>query len=181
MKSLAPAVVGMMEHYTAEKNDLRSRFISGISRLHSRLLQLNPSNPFNTSWLSLLGFHSFTCFSLVDLDYTGGTLNSSFNIYLFDDQSDSFESDLTRLLHVRDCHFASSFFDQIHYDLRLEISRLPTSRQQWFSPCLSVIELMARRCDSGNHSTLEVALLCLTQLARFIKYVSRKTFQATQY
>lgn len=106
------------------------------------------------------------------MDYTGGAVNSSCSIYIFGDQTNSYESDLTQLLHIKGSGLLSSFFEQTHYALRLEISRLPTSRQGWFPRFTSVIDILARKADSGSNPALELALLCLTQLARFIRYVS---------
>ena len=105
------------------------------------------------------------------MDYTGGAIESSYGIYFFGDQTNSFESDLTRFLHVKNCETLSSFFEQTHYALRLEISRLPSSRRGLFPRFTSIIDLLARKSDSGNNPALELALLCLSQLAHFIKYV----------
>lgn len=104
------------------------------------------------------------------MDYTGGDIDASYGVYFFGDQTNPFESDLTQLLHVKDCEMLTSFFEQTHYALRLEISRLSISRREWFPRFTSIIDLLARKSDSGSNPALELALLCLSQLARFIKY-----------
>ena len=106
------------------------------------------------------------------MDYTGGDIDSTFNVYVFGDQTDSFESDLVHLLHVKGCEVLSSFFEQTQYALRLEISRLPISQQELFPQFTSIIDLLTRKSDHGSNPALELALLSLCQLARFIKYVS---------
>ena len=107
------------------------------------------------------------------MDYTGGAIDSSCGVYFFGDQTNSFESELTQLLHVKGCEVLSSFFEQSHYALRLEISGLPVSRQELFPRFSSIIDLLARKSDSGSNPALELALMCLSQLARFIKYELR--------
>jgi naphtho-gamma-pyrone polyketide synthase len=103
------------------------------------------------------------------MDYTGGALDSSLNVYVFGDQTNAFESDLNQLLHVKDCEVLSSFFEQVNYALRLEISRLPASQKEWFPRFTSIIDLLARYPESGSNPALGLSLLCLNQLARFIK------------
>ncbi|KAL9101302.1 MAG: hypothetical protein Q9163_003414 [Psora crenata] len=103
------------------------------------------------------------------MDYTGGDADASFSVYFFGDQTSPFEAELTQLLHVKTCEVLSSFFDQAHYALRLEISRLQISRRASFPRFTCIIDLLARKSDSGTNPALELALLCLTQLARFIR------------
>jgi naphtho-gamma-pyrone polyketide synthase len=111
------------------------------------------------------------------MDYTGGVSSSPFSVYIFGDQTNPFESDLSQLLHVKSCEVLNSFIEQIHYALRLEISRLPASQQACFPRFSTISDLLARKSDSGNNPALELALLCLTQLGRFIKYVQRVYIQ----
>ena len=106
------------------------------------------------------------------MDYTGGALELVYNVYLLGDQTNSYESELTQLLHVKDCEVLSSFLEQAHYALRIEVSRLPISRRRLIPQFTSVIDLVARKPLSPSNPALELALLCLSQLARFIKYSS---------
>ena len=117
---------------------------------------------------------SISIATIANMDYTGGATDSVFSIYIFGDQTNSFESDLTQLLHIKGCGLLTSFFERTHYALRLEISRLPTSRQRWFPRFTAIIDLLARKSHSGSNPALELALLCLTQLARFIRYVRHR-------
>lgn len=105
------------------------------------------------------------------MDYTGGAADSPFSVYFFGDQTNSYEGDLTQLLHVKDCEVLSSFFDQAHYALRLEISRLSNTQRAVFPRFTCILDLLAKKSESRSHPALELSLLCLTQLARFIKFV----------
>lgn len=98
-------------------------------------------------------------------------MDSRLSVYVFGDQTDSFESGLVQLLHIKGCEVLSSFFEQTQYALRLEISQLPVSQKEWFPRFTSIIDLVTGKSDQGRNPALELALLCLTQLARFIKYV----------
>lgn len=103
------------------------------------------------------------------MDYTGGEFDSSLNVYVFGDQTNAFESDLTQLLHVKDCEVLQSFFEQVSFALRLEISRLPLHQQEWFPRFTSIVDLLARYSEDRSNPALGLSLLCLNQLARFIK------------
>lgn len=104
------------------------------------------------------------------MDPKGKAIDSPCGVYFFGDQTNSFESELTQLLHVRGYEVLSSFIERSHYALRLEISKLPASRQEWFPRFTSITDLLARKSDSGSNPALELALMCLTQLASFIRY-----------
>lgn len=97
-------------------------------------------------------------------------MDSTSNIYLFGDQTNPFESDLTQIFHTKDCSLLSSFIEQVYHLLRLEISKLGTLQQKWFPRFTSIIDLLARRSDIGSNPALDSAILCLTQLASFIRY-----------
>ena len=94
----------------------------------------------------------------------------SFSVYVFGDQTNSFEARLTQLLHDKGCSLLSSFFEQVHHALRIEISRLPVSQRSHFPRFTSILDLLARKSDLGSNPALEFALLCITQVASFIKY-----------
>ena len=106
------------------------------------------------------------------MDYTGGAYDAQLSIYFFGDQTTPYESELTRLLHVKDCDVLLSFFAQTHHALRLEVSGLPQARQSLFPRFACINDLLARKSKNGSNPALELALLCLTELARFIKYHS---------
>ena len=97
-------------------------------------------------------------------------MDSPCGVYFFGDQTNSFESELTQLLHVKGCEVLSSFVERSQYALRLEISKLPVSQQEWFPRFTSLIDLLARKSDSGSNPALELALMCASQLACFIRY-----------
>ena len=103
------------------------------------------------------------------MDYTGGALERSFSVYVFGDQTNPYESELTQLLHVKDCDVLSSFLEQTHFALRLEVSRLAILHKRSFPRFSCINDLLARKSDSGDNPALELALLCLTQLACFIR------------
>lgn len=102
---------------------------------------------------------------------TAGPAQAPYSVYFFGDQTNPYESDLAQLLHVKDCEVLSSFFEKAHYALRLEISRLSQSRQSLFPRFTCINDLLSRKAKNGANPALELSLLCLTQLARFIRCV----------
>ena len=103
------------------------------------------------------------------MDYTGGASDAPSKVLLFGDSSNLYDAELNHLLHVKSCEVLSSFFDNVHYALRLEIARLPVSQQAWFPRFTCLSDILARASESESNPALELALLCLTQLGRFIK------------
>ncbi len=96
---------------------------------------------------------------------------STVQIFLFGDQTSAFEADLRQLLHVKDNETLTSFLTKANLALRLEIAKLPQSQQELFPRFSTLIDLLNGFRDSGSHPALELGLLCLNQLARFIKSV----------
>lgn len=94
---------------------------------------------------------------------------STVQIFLFGDQTSAFESDLRQLLHVRDNETLTSFLTKSNFALRLEIAKLPPSQQESFPRFTTLLDLLNGFRESGSHPALELGLLCLNQLARFIR------------
>lgn len=64
-----------------------------------------------------------------------------------------------------------SFLTKTNLALRLEITKLPPSQQEQFPRFSTLIELLNGFRKYGSHPALGLGLLCLNQLARFIKSV----------
>ena len=93
-------------------------------------------------------------------------------IFVFGDQTNASDADLRQLLHINDNSVLRSFFERVTYALRVEIARLPTVQQEWFPRYTTLLELLtARGRGSGDNPALGLALLCINQLSRFVKYV----------
>jgi len=103
-------------------------------------------------------------------------MDSTSSIYVFGDQTNAFEANLTQILHIKNNSVLTTFLEQTHYALRVEISRLPILQKGLFPRFTSIIDLLARNSDSGSNPALESALICLTQLACFIRYVCLSPF-----
>ncbi|KAF8466315.1 polyketide synthetase PksP [Kalaharituber pfeilii] len=92
-------------------------------------------------------------------------------IFVFGDQTTSFDDGLFRLLHIQNNPILTSFVERATYALRLEIGRLPTSHRDLFPRFISLIELLSRyRKYKHPNPALESCLVCLHQLACFIGY-----------
>ena len=96
---------------------------------------------------------------------------SVIQIFLFGDQTSAFETDLRQLLHIKDNEVLTSFLTKANYALRLEITKLPPSQQKRFPRFSTLIDLLNGFREYGSHPALGLGLLCLNQLARFIKSV----------
>ncbi|KAJ9668079.1 hypothetical protein H2201_001885 [Coniosporium apollinis] len=95
---------------------------------------------------------------------------ASTKIYLFGDQTHSFDAGLRRLYQQKENGPLTAFFEKVHFALRREIGQLPVAERQWFPAFTSVVDLLARHRESGNNPALEGALTCIHHLACFISY-----------
>ena len=96
---------------------------------------------------------------------------STVQILVFGDQTNAFEADLRQLLHTKDNEVLNSFLTKANLALRLEIAKLSLSQQERFPRFSTLIDLLRGFRDYGSHPALGLGLLCLNQLARFIKSV----------
>ena len=96
---------------------------------------------------------------------------STVQIFLFGDQTNAFEADLRQLLHTKDNDVLNSFLTKANSALRLEINKLSPLQQERFPRFSTLIDLLNGFRCYGSHPALELGLLCLSQLARFIKSV----------
>lgn len=96
---------------------------------------------------------------------------STVQIFLFGDQTSAFEADLRQLLHIKDNEVLASFLTKVNLALRLEITKLSPSQQEQFPRFSTLIDLLNGFREYRSHPALELGLLCLNQLARFIKSV----------
>lgn len=99
-------------------------------------------------------------------------MERSTRVYLFGDQTNSFDAGLRRLLQIKDNGSLTSFLERTRYALQLEIGHLPVFERQLFPRFTSVLDLLARYRESGNHPALESTFTCIHQLAAFIRYTA---------
>jgi len=90
------------------------------------------------------------------------------NVYLFGDQTNSFDTGLRRLLLIKENVILTSFFERVHYALRLEIGKLGIFERELFPRFTSLGDLLARYRESENNAALESALTAIHQLGSFI-------------
>jgi naphtho-gamma-pyrone polyketide synthase len=93
-------------------------------------------------------------------------------VYVFGDQTNSFEASLRRLFQIKENPLLASFLERTHYSLRLEIGHLSASEREFFPRFTSLGDLLARYCESGNNPALESAFTTINQLGFFIKYIA---------
>ncbi|KAF8428551.1 conidial pigment polyketide synthase PksP/Alb1 [Tirmania nivea] len=92
-------------------------------------------------------------------------------IYLFGDQTNSYDVGLCHLLQVKDNPLLAALFERVNYALRLHIGQLPSIQKELFPRFTSLHELLARyRETSGTNPALDSMFVCLHQLALFISY-----------
>lgn len=91
-------------------------------------------------------------------------------IFLLGDLTLDFEPDLRQLLHVKDNANLQSFFDNVSIAFRQEFAALPLAEQDWLPRFTTLIDLVANLNGTEGAPALRVALLCIYQLGRFIRY-----------
>ena len=96
------------------------------------------------------------------------SMEPSSQIFIFGDQTNASDTELRQLLHVKDNIVLRSFFERTTYALRVKIAQLPAMKQEKFPRFTTLLDLLARRRELGDNPALELALLCITQLACFI-------------
>lgn len=90
-------------------------------------------------------------------------------VFVFGDQTVSFEPTLHSLLHVKDNAVITDFFDRVGFQLRRHIGSLPLHQQEWFPFFTTLIDLFAQHENCAAAPALKFPLLCATQLGQFIK------------
>ncbi|KAF4634248.1 hypothetical protein G7Y89_g3862 [Cudoniella acicularis] len=98
-------------------------------------------------------------------------------IFVFGDQTNAPVADLRHLLHVDGNALLTSFFGRVTHALRVEISRLSAVQQDQFPRFTSLLDLLARRGEIETNPALGLALLCINQLACFIRCYSEGSQQ----
>lgn len=105
---------------------------------------------------------------------TADTMESC-RIFLFGDQTISFEGSLHQLFHVKDNDTLRSFLDKVGFALRKEFGNLPAGLQEWFPHFTTLIDLVSRLGETEGTPALKFALLCLCEIGQFIGYEAGKT------
>lgn len=95
--------------------------------------------------------------------------DKSAEIYMFGDQTVAFEDTLRRLFNVKDNAALSDFFRRVGFQLRSYIGGLPLHEQDHFPQFTTLIDLFARHEQFAGAPVMKFTLLCVTQIAQFIK------------
>lgn len=103
------------------------------------------------------------------------------HVYVFGDETFDYSKDLHSLVHQNDDPLVISFFEKTYHALRAEIGSLPQHRQHDFERFSSFAELSAQKMEGLLHPSLDLALSCAHQLARFIRHVYRFCFSSPSY
>ena len=104
-------------------------------------------------------------------------MERSTQIYLFGDQTNSYDTGLCHLLQIKDNPLLSALFERVNYALRLYIGQLPRIQKELLPRFTSLHELLARyRETSGTNPALDSMFVCLHQLALFIRYICPTSF-----
>ncbi|KAL8717163.1 MAG: hypothetical protein Q9225_005573 [Loekoesia sp. 1 TL-2023] len=90
------------------------------------------------------------------------------HIYIFGDETFDYSKHLHYLVHHPGDPLVASFFDKTYYALRAEIGTLPQRQQKEFKRFANFPELSAQKLEGLIHPSLDQALSCAYQLARFI-------------
>lgn len=91
-------------------------------------------------------------------------------IVLFGDLTCDYVSGLQSMVAVKENPLLTSFFERVTFGLRQEIGELPASERSRFARFITFNELVARVHKApAVHPALEKALVCVYQLACFIK------------
>ncbi|EED15770.1 polyketide synthase, putative [Talaromyces stipitatus ATCC 10500] len=101
-------------------------------------------------------------------------MSSIYQLYVFGDLNNDFDSSLRALCKSQGNPLLVSFLDRAAFALRAEIGALPLAQRSVFPSFTTLPELLAKlQSDSVPHPALETALVCVLQFASFIKYISQ--------
>jgi len=95
----------------------------------------------------------------------------SCNLFLFGDQTISFELSLRQLVHVKGNGLLNVFFERIAFTLRETIAALPAHQQELFPRFTTIVDLVHDVGTTKGAPALKFPLLCLYEIGQFIKYV----------
>lgn len=95
--------------------------------------------------------------------------HKSAEIYMFGDQTVAFEDTLRSLFNVKDNAALSDFFRRVGFQLRSYIGSLPLHEQDYFPQFTTLVDLFARHEQFAGAPALKFTLLCVTQIAQFIR------------
>jgi naphtho-gamma-pyrone polyketide synthase len=98
------------------------------------------------------------------------TMQSCCQVFVFGDLTVAFAEDLRQLLHVKDNPTLRSFFEQVSAAFRAEFGKLPAHQQAWFPRFTTIVDLLSKLGETEGTPALNFTLLCLTELAQFIRY-----------
>ena len=97
-------------------------------------------------------------------------MDDSAQIYLFGDQTNSYNAGLCHLLQIKDNPILSALFERVNYALRLYIGQLPGIQKEQFPRFTSIHELLSMYRESPDtNPALDSMFVCLYELALFIR------------
>jgi naphtho-gamma-pyrone polyketide synthase len=100
-------------------------------------------------------------------------------VLLFGDQSADFIPALRQLVSVKDNPLIVSFFEKAYTTLRNEVAQHPRTERE-IPGFTSVENLLWRYSESGARSPeIESALICIYQIASFLRFGSLPHFRHT--
>jgi naphtho-gamma-pyrone polyketide synthase len=95
-------------------------------------------------------------------------MERSARLFLFGDQTASFDTDIRQLLQVKDNVILTAFLKQAHVAIRDEISKLPPRERELFPRSTSVVELLSKHGRKTNPA-LESTLTAICELGCFMR------------
>jgi Starter unit:ACP transacylase in aflatoxin biosynthesis len=93
------------------------------------------------------------------------------HVYVFGDQTSSFEGALSEFLQQTENSFLSSFFERTGFALRQEVARLPTEERAAFPSFNTIGDLLAKYIGHQKNPALDMAFACIHQFALYIRFV----------
>ncbi|EED21099.1 polyketide synthase, putative [Talaromyces stipitatus ATCC 10500] len=103
----------------------------------------------------------------------GMNKEASVHIYIFGDQTVSFEDTLRSLLNIKDNAALSDFFNKVGLRLRSYIGGLPLHERDFFPQFTTLVDLFARHDQFAGAPALKFTLLCVTQIGQWIRYYGK--------
>lgn len=99
------------------------------------------------------------------------TMTNHAQVYVFGDQTSSFEGALSKLIQDKEDSFLSSFFERTCFALRREVARLPLEERAAFPSFNTIGDLLAKYAGHPKNPALDMAFACIHQFALYIRCV----------
>ncbi len=90
-------------------------------------------------------------------------------VIVFGDQAVPYAAELRRLVSKREDYLLANLLSEAYFELRAEITRLPSTQRAVFPASSTLVELLnAHDSSSRPNCALDSALACLHQIALFV-------------